>query len=62
MVEDFPEDALSRLVELPLAEVRGMRNRLAHGYGDIDSAILWETMHAALPSFIAELSAALSRR
>ncbi|MFC0291744.1 HepT-like ribonuclease domain-containing protein [Brachybacterium muris] len=32
-----------------------MRNRLAHGYTDIDSLLLWNTVDEALPAFLAEL-------
>lgn len=44
MLEDLPADALAQCADLPLAEVRGMRNRMAHGYLDIDKSMLWETM------------------
>lgn len=30
-------------------EMRGMRNRIAHGYYDIDMKIVWETVVHALP-------------
>jgi len=29
--------------------MRGMRNRLAHGYFDINLDIVWETVQQALP-------------
>jgi uncharacterized protein with HEPN domain len=32
-----------------------MRNRLAHGYSDIDVTMLWETISSAIPTFIDEL-------
>lgn len=44
MLEDLPAETLARCADLPLAEVRGMRNRMAHGYLDIDKTMLWETM------------------
>lgn len=44
MLEDLPAETLARCTDLPLAEVRGMRNRMAHGYLDIDKPMLWETM------------------
>ena len=43
-LEDLPAEILGRCADLPLAEVRGMRNRMAHGYLDIDKSMLWETM------------------
>ena len=44
MLEDLPAETLAQCADLPLAEVRGMRNRMTHGYLDIDKPMLWETM------------------
>jgi uncharacterized protein with HEPN domain len=30
--------------------MRGMRNRVAHGYFDIDLEVVWETVQTALPN------------
>lgn len=50
MLEDLPDETLAQCADLPLAEVRGMRNRMAHGYLDIDKSMLWETMaHEIIP-------------
>ena len=50
MLEDLPAETLAQCADLPLAEVRGMRNRMAHGYLDIDKPMLWETMsHEIIP-------------
>ena len=35
--------------EVPWAQMRGMRNRIAHGYFDIDLDIVWETVRRAIP-------------
>jgi uncharacterized protein with HEPN domain len=35
--------------EVPWRNMRGMRNRIAHGYFDIDLEIVWETVVSALP-------------
>jgi uncharacterized protein with HEPN domain len=35
--------------------MRGMRNRIAHGYFDIDLNIVWETVRTALPDLLAQL-------
>lgn len=29
--------------------IRGMRNRIAHGYYDIDMVVVWDTVTSALP-------------
>ncbi|HES77209.1 MAG TPA: DUF86 domain-containing protein [bacterium] len=36
--------------------MRGMRNRLAHGYFEIDMDIVWDTVHNALPDLILKLN------
>jgi uncharacterized protein with HEPN domain len=38
-------------------EMRGMRNRIAHGYYDINLDVVWETVSAALPELVEELRA-----
>jgi len=34
-----------------------MRNRMAHGYFDINLDVVWETVQAALPELLKQLSA-----
>mgnify|MGYP001069226772 CR=1 FL=1 len=34
---------------LPWRSMRGMRNRIAHGYFDVDLDIVWDTVETALP-------------
>jgi uncharacterized protein with HEPN domain len=36
---------------------RGMRNRIAHGYFDIDFEVVWETVETALPMLLKHLPA-----
>lgn len=35
--------------------MRGMRNRIAHGYYDIDLDVVWETINSALPELARRL-------
>ena len=37
--------------------MKGMRNRLAHGYFDINLDVVWDTVQTALPSLLAQLPA-----
>jgi len=37
------------------AMVVGFRNRLIHGYDDIDDGIVWDIVHHKLPQFAAEI-------
>ena len=55
-LHDDDADFLVRHPTLPWSAMRGMRNRIAHGYFDIDMAIVWETVHRDLPSLIAQLT------
>jgi len=46
--------------EVPWKEMRGMRNRMAHGYFDINREIVWETVMSSLPDLerkIAQIAA-----
>lgn len=48
MVNEYPEFAAAH-PEVPWAQMRGMRNRMAHGYFDINLDTVWETVQASLP-------------
>ncbi len=41
--------------EIPWAQVRGMRNRMIHGYDDIDMDIVWNTVDQDIPLLIPQL-------
>jgi len=45
----------AEITTLPWPEIIGTRNRIVHGYDDIDFDILWDTIHIDLPPLIAEL-------
>ena len=34
---------------LPWREIRGMRNRMAHGYFEINLEVVWDTVQLSLP-------------
>lgn len=42
--------------EVPWRSMRGMRNRIAHGYFDINLEVVWDTTQAALPQLLRLLS------
>ena len=50
-------DLLARNPQVPWASMRGMRNRVAHGYFDIDVQVVWDTARSALPTLAAQLHA-----
>lgn len=35
--------------EIPWAAMRGMRNRIAHGYFELDIEVVWDTVRDAVP-------------
>ncbi|MBD2234101.1 HepT-like ribonuclease domain-containing protein [Phormidium tenue] len=37
-------------------EINGMRNRLVHGYDDIDLSVVWNVVQTEIPPLIAELT------
>lgn len=43
---------------IPWRSMRGMRNRIAHGYFDIDLNMVWDTVQTALPELLAKLAVA----
>jgi len=47
--------------EIPWAQMRGMRNRMAHGYFDIDLSIVWDTVQSSLPELERQLGVVVSQ-
>lgn len=41
--------------EVPWRSMRNMRNRMAHGYFDIDLDLVWETVQQWLPELVKQL-------
>ena len=42
---------------IPWRSMRGMRNRIAHGYFDINLEVVWETVQSSLPLLKIQLDA-----
>ncbi len=42
--------------QVPWHSIRGMRNRIAHGYFDINLDVVWETVQTARPDLLAQLA------
>ena len=47
--------------QIPWAQMRGMRNRMAHGYFAVDLNIVWDTIQSSLPSLESHVAAALQK-
>jgi uncharacterized protein with HEPN domain len=43
--------------QIPWRSMRGMRNRIAHGYFDINLEVVWDTVQTALPELKSQLDA-----
>lgn len=59
IMDQHPEFAAQH-AEIPWRSMRGMRNRIAHGYFDIDLTVVWDTLQTALPTLKAQLDALVS--
>lgn len=49
LTQKFP-DITTIYPDIPWNNIRGMRNRIAHEYFDLDLNIIWQTIHTAIPS------------
>jgi uncharacterized protein with HEPN domain len=57
LMDRYPGFA-ARHPDVPWRSMRGMRNRIAHGYFDINLDVVWDTVQTALPDLLAHLTAA----
>jgi len=55
---DFQKSHLN----IPWTEVIGMRNRLIHGYENVDLDIVWQIINSDLPKLIDELEKAKAEK
>jgi uncharacterized protein with HEPN domain len=53
---DGYSDFTDRHAEIPWRSMRGMRNRVTHGYFETDVEMVWETVQMALPELLKKLS------
>ncbi len=51
----IPQSVQEQYPQIPWADIVGMRNRLVHGYDNIDLDLLWDTIINDLPPLIAQL-------
>jgi uncharacterized protein with HEPN domain len=54
-VIDTDPDFAQAHPEIPWRSMRGMRNRMAHGYFETDYAIVWDTVRGEIPALVAAL-------
>jgi len=46
-------------VHVPWQKASGIRNRLVHGYFDVDLRVVWQTAKESLPPFVEQIEALL---
>ncbi len=59
LLKDF-ESFANQHPQVPWRSMKGMRNRIAHGYFEINLETVWETIQTALPNLIKELPSVLA--
>jgi uncharacterized protein with HEPN domain len=52
---DHHPDVIEARPEIEWRSMRGMRNRIAHGYYEINLDTVWETVSSALPELVERL-------
>ncbi len=50
-----PEEERARLPEVPWPQIVSLRNRLIHGYDEVDFDILWQILTHDLPQLVKAL-------
>ncbi len=60
-VMDLHPDFTQGHPQIPWRSMRGMRNRIAHGYYDINLDVVWDTIQTALPALLDQLPGVLDR-
>ena len=48
-------DLKQTITSIPWNQINGLRNRIVHGYGDIDHTIIWDVVKEDLPALKSEL-------
>ncbi len=56
LMDQYPE-FVALHPSVPWRSMRGMRNRIAHGYFEIDQQIVWETLVTSLPDLLRRIRA-----
>lgn len=54
IINNYP-DFIEQHPDIPWKSMKGMRNRVAHGYFDINLEIVWNTVQTALPNLVEKL-------
>jgi uncharacterized protein with HEPN domain len=55
LLSEYPEFA-HRHSAIEWKAMKGMRNRIAHGYFEVDLEVVWETVGTSLPKLLSQLA------
>lgn len=58
LLRQIRPDFVSAHPGVPWQEMRGLRNRIAHGYFGIDLGTVWDTVQQDLPALLVQLEQA----
>ena len=56
LAKELSDDIQNQNPNLPWNGIRGMRNRIAHDYKNVDYTILWDTVQTSLPELKDQLT------
>ena len=56
----IPDEIVEDNPGVPWHLMRGMRNRIVHGYFSVDEQIMWDTLKTDLPDLVTELEVLLA--
>lgn len=56
LLADHP-DFVAQHPAVPWRNIKGMRNRIAHGYFELSVDLVWETVRSALPDLVRQMPA-----
>jgi uncharacterized protein with HEPN domain len=54
-VNRLSSDFIANNPQIPIQQIRGMRNRVVHEYKEVDLKVLWEAMQTSIPELLKEL-------
>lgn len=54
-VNRLSSDFIVNNPQIPIRQIKGMRNRVVHEYKEVDLKILWEAMQTSIPELLKEL-------
>ena len=57
LINEYP-DFVATHPDIPWREMRGIRNRMAHGYYELDLTIIWDTVTTYLDRLIQQIASA----